>query len=70
MIAGVLIISSLLNFSFTLIILNIACRHYMIKYVALEDFEVSEMSELDNLIEYSDIASLKLAGKVLARTNN
>ena len=69
-VVGVIIVSSLLNFSFTLTRLNIAHRHYMKGQVALGGFEVIRVSELGDQIEYSDTAPLMLAGKVLARTNN
>ena len=69
-VVGILIVSSLLNFSFTLTKLKIAYRHYMSEQVALGDFEVIGVSELGDLIEYSSIAPLELAGRVLARTNN
>ena len=62
--------SSLLNFSFTQTKLNIAHRLYMDGRVALRASDVIRVSELGDLIEYSDIAPLKLAGSVLARTNN
>ena len=67
MVFGVFIVSSLLYFSFTLTKLNIAYRHYMDGQVALGGFEVIGVGEL---IEYSGITPLKLAGKVLARTNS
>ena len=70
MVVGVIIVSSLLNFSFTLTRLNIAYRHYMEGQVALGGSEVIRASGLDDLIEYSGIAPPKLAGSVLARTNN
>ena len=49
---GVLIVSSLLNFSFTLTKLNIAHRHYMDGQVALGASDVIRVSELGDLIEY------------------
>ena len=70
MVFGVLTVSSLLNFSFTLTKLNIAHRHYMDGPVALGDSEDIRVCELGDLVEYSGMAPLKLAGNVLARANN
>ena len=70
MVVGVIIVSSLLNFSFTLTRLNIAHGHYMEGQVALGGSEVIRVSELGDRSEYSGIAPLMLAGRVLARTNN
>ena len=64
---GVLIVSSLLNFNFSLTKLNIAHHPYMDGQVALGASDVIRVSELD---EYSGIAPLKLAGIILARVNN
>ena len=70
MVFGVLIVSSLLNFNFTLTKLNIAHCHYMDGQVALGASNVIRVSDLGDLIEYSGIVPLKLAGRVLARANN
>ena len=50
MVIGVMIVSSLLSFSFTLTRLNIAPRHYMEVQVALGVSEVIRVSELSDRI--------------------